>query len=138
MLRKVAIACIALFILIPFVPHTIAGGWAAVVLNEPLDEVVAGAQTTIEFQVLHHGRPEAPLPGMETDFLFLNETTGYFVAVSGEATADPEVYAITFALEQAGEWELRAMIRNFNNTPMLTKLPGPIVANVADPAEGSP
>ncbi len=123
MLRKLTFACITLFIMIPFLPAANAGGWAAVVLAEPVEAVVVGEETTIEFQVLAHARPEAAMPGMKTNFLFLHEVTGFFVAVSGEATADPEEYAITFTLDHPGDWELRSMILNYAGRDLLNKFP---------------
>jgi len=135
MFRRLALASIVLLVLIPFVPTSAtAGGWAAVVLDTPLEDVVTGEETTIEYQVLAHARPEAAIPGMETDFLFLHEETGFFVAVSGEATADPEVYAITFTLEQAGGWEVRSMIRNYAGRPLLQKFPTLVASAPADTA----
>jgi len=134
MLRKTIVACMVLSVLIPFAPSANAGGWAAVVLNDPLKEVVVGDETTIEYQVLAHARPEAALPDMKTNFLFLHEDTGFFVAVSGEATADPEVYAITFTLDQPGEWKLRSMILNYAGRDLLNKFPTLVASVPADTA----
>ncbi|MDQ3657060.1 MAG: hypothetical protein M3457_18555 [Chloroflexota bacterium] len=137
MFRRLAFALISLLMLFPFVPTSAtAGGWAAVVLNTPLEEVVMGEETTIEFQVLAHARPEAAMPGMKTDFLFLHKETGFFVAVSGEATADPEVYTITFTLDQAGDWELRSMIHNYAGRPLLQKFPTLVASAPTDSAGG--
>jgi len=120
----------------PFAPSATAGGWAAVVLETPLEEVVVSEETTVAYRVLAHGRAEAPVTGMHVDFLFLHEETGFFVAVSGEATADPEVYAITFTLDQAGDWELRSMIRNYADIPLLQKFPTLVASAPADIAGG--
>ncbi len=136
MLRKLIVIAVALVALMPFAPPATAGGWAAVVLETPLEEVVVSEDVTIVYRVLAHNRQEAPVPGMRVDFLFEHVKTGYFVAVSGEATADPEVYAITFTLDQAGEWEPRAMIRNFGDAPMLTRFPK-LMASVETNTAGS-
>lgn len=136
MVRRLAVAVIVLLMLIPFASPVTAGGWAAVVLTSPLEEVVVGEESTIEFQVLAHARPEAAMPGMHVDFLFLHEETGFFVAVSGEATADPVVYAISFTLDRPGEWELRSMIRNYADIPVLQKFPA-VVASAPDTTAGN-
>ena len=135
MFRRLALASIVLLVLIPFVPMSAtAGGWAAVVLDTPLEDVVMGEEKTIGFQVLAHARPEAAIPGMATDFLFLHEETGFFVAVSGEATADPEVYTITFTLDHVGDWELRSMIHNYAGRPLLQKFPTLVASAPTDTA----
>jgi len=135
MFRRLAVALVALLMLVAFVPSSAtAGGWAAVVLDTPLEAVVTGEETTIEFQVLAHARPDAAIPRMKTDFLFLHEETGFFVAVSGEATADPEVYAMTFTLDQAGDWELRSMIREYAGRPLLQKFPTLVASAPTDAA----
>jgi hypothetical protein len=134
MRRIVVVSIIVLLSVSSFVPGASAGGWAAVVLTDPLQEVVTGEETTIEFQVQAHARPEAAMPGMETSFLFLHESTGFFVAVDGEATADPETYAITFTLDQPGEWEARAMIHNFGDIDLLTKFPTVVASGDLDVA----
>lgn len=119
MLRKLIAIVVALVALMPFAPPATAGGWAAVVLETPLEEVVVSEEVTIEYRVLAHNRQEAPVSGMHVDFLFEHVKTGYFVAVSGEATADPEVYSLTFHLFEEGDWEMRSMIRNYTTTPLL-------------------
>ncbi len=134
MFRRLTLMLLVPAAIFSFAPPASAGGWAAVVLETPLEAVVIGEETTIEFQVLTHARPEAAMPGMETDFLFLHEETGFFVAVSGEATADPAVYAITFTLDQAGDWELRSMIRNYAGRPLLQKFPTLVASAPADTA----
>jgi len=134
MLRKVIVIAVALVALIPYAPPATAGGWAAVVLETPLEEVVVGERTTIEYRVLAHGRAEAPMTGMHVDFLFLHQETGYFVAASGEATADPKVYSVTFQLFEAGDWEMRSMIRNYTDTPLLQKHPVLMASNDVDAA----
>jgi hypothetical protein len=121
---KSAVAFVTLLLTLSFVPSVSAGGWAAVALEEPVGEVAVGSETTVEFRVLAHNRVDAPMPGMETTFLFLQKETGFFVAASGEATSDPMVYTVTFTLEQAGDWELRAMIHNYlPDAPLLTTFP---------------
>lgn len=137
MLRKSLIASLALLMLAPFVSTSAtAGGWAAVVLNSPLESVVPGEETIIEYQVLAHARPDAAVTGMEVDFLFLHEETGFFVTVSGEATVDPEVYAITFSLDHAGDWEVRSMIRSYAGRPLLQKFPTLVASAPTDTAGG--
>ncbi len=136
MFRKLALVLLVLAAIFPFAPSATAGGWAAVVLETPLEEVVVSEETTVAYRVLAHGRAEAPVTGMHVDFLFLHEETGFFVAVSGEATADPEVYAITFTLDQAGDWELRSMIRNYADIPLLQKFPTLVASAPADIAGG--
>lgn len=123
MFRKLALVLLVLAAIFPFAPSATAGGWAAVVLETPLEEVVVSEETTVAYRVLAHGRAEAPVTGMHVDFLFLHEETGFFVAVSGEATSDPEVYSITFHLLEEGEWGMRSMIRNYGGRPLLQKHP---------------
>lgn len=113
MIRKLIVACIALACLGPLAPTISAGGWAAIAFDTPPGEVTIGEETTLTFRVLAHNNPATPVSGMETTFLFDNKGTGYFVAATGEATDDPEVYAITFTLDHPGEWDLRAMIHNY-------------------------
>ena len=136
MFRRLTLMLLVLAAIFPFAPSATAGGWAAVVLETPLEEVVVSEETTVAYRVLAHGRAEAPVTGMHVDFLFLHEETGFFVAVSGEATADPEVYAITFTLDQAGDWELRSMIRNYADIPLLQKFPTLVASAPADIAGG--
>lgn len=136
MFRRLAVALIVLFMLSPFVPSPAgAGGWAAVVLEAPFEEMVVSEETTVEYRVLAHGRTEAPVPGMHVDFLFLHQETGFFVAVSGEATADPEVYSIRFTLDQVGDWELRSMIHNYGDSPLLQKFPTLVASTPTDTAD---
>ena len=123
-MKRITILIVTVLVaLVSFLSTSNAGGWATVVLDEPISEVVIGEETTIAFQVLAHARPEAAVPGMHTTFLFLHEDTGLFVAVEGEVTADPTVYRITFTLDHAGEWDARAMIHNYVDTPLLTRFP---------------
>ena len=135
MLRKVLIGFMVLIAVLPFAPTATAGGWAAVSLVSPLESVTVGEEITIQYKVLAHARPEAPMTGMVVDFLFMHEF-GYFVAASGQATADPEIYEVTFTLEQAGSWELRSMTRNYGDLPTVNKFPT-IVATTSTTASGS-
>ena len=124
MKRNIAVAVAALLLTLPFLQPASAGGWAVVALEKPLTEVAAGSENTIEFKVLAHNNPDTPMQDMETSFLFLHKGTGFFVAAEGEATSDPMVYALTFTLEQAGDWEMRAMIHNYlPDAPLLTTFP---------------
>ncbi len=136
MFRRLTLMLLVPAAIFSFAPPASAGGWAAVVLETPLEEVVVSEETTVAYRVLAHGRAEAPVTGMHVDFLFLHDETGFFVAVSGEATADPEVYAITFTLDQAGDWELRSMIRNYADIPLLQKFPTLVASAPADIAGG--
>ncbi len=137
MFRRLAVASILLVMLLPLSPQpATAGGWAAVVLDTPLEAVVIGEETTVGYHVLAHARPEAAIPGMEVDFLFIQEETGFFLAVAGEATADPEVYAVTFTLEHEGDWELRSMIRAYAGRPLLQKFPTLVASAPTDTAGG--
>jgi len=123
MRRIVISAIVALASLVPLMHSATAGGWAAVALDTPLEQVVIGEETTITFRVLAHANPETPMPGMATSFLFLHEDTGFFVAAEGQATADPERYSVTFTLDQEGAWDARAMIHNYADRPLLTSFP---------------
>ena len=135
MLRKVLLGFMVLIAVLPFAPTATAGGWAAVSLVSPLESVTVGEETTIQYKVLAHARPEAPMTGMEVDFLFMHEF-GYFVAASGQATADPAVYEVTFTLEQPGSWELRSMTRNYGDLPTINKFPT-VVASITVDTAGS-
>ena len=124
MTRRIVITAIVLFAsCVSFTQPASAGGWATVAFDDPLAEVVIGEETTLTFRVLAHGNEATPMPGMETSFLFLHEDTGFFVAVEGEATSDPEVYEVTFSLDQEGAWDARAMIHNYADYPLLTTFP---------------
>lgn len=134
MLRRIVVAVVVLVSLIPFAPSATAGGWAAVAFETPLESVAVGAESTIEYRVLAHANPETPMTSMRVDFLFLHEETGFFVAASGVATADPEVYAIGFTLDQAGDWEMRSIIRNYTDVPLLQKHPALVASADVDTA----
>jgi hypothetical protein len=129
MKRTVLALLVLCFALFPYGHQASAGGWAAIAFVEPLDAVATGDETTAEFRVLAHNRPEAPMPGMRTSFLFTHTETGYFVAVDGKPTCDPEVYTITFMVAWEGEWDLRAMIHNYlPDGPILWTSPALVTA----------
>ena len=123
MRRFVVIVTLVLASFVSFTQSASAGGWATVALSTPLETVITGEETTIEFRVLAHGNEATPMTGMETSFLFLHEDTGFFVAVEGVPTADPEVYTVSFLLDQEGSWHARAMIHNYAGRPLLTTFP---------------
>jgi hypothetical protein len=124
-----ATLCLALF---PSMHQAAAGGWATIAFVVPLESVTIGDETTIEFRVLAHNNPETPMTGMRTSFLLTHKDTGYFVAVDGVATSDPEVYTITFMVAWEGELDLRAMIHNYlPDGPILWTSPDPVTATAA-------
>jgi hypothetical protein len=124
MIRRIIITAIILLAsFVSFTQSASAGGWATIALSTPLETVITGEETTSEFRVLAHGNKATPMTGMETSFLFLHEDTGFFVAVNGVPTADPEVYTVSFLLDQEGAWNARAMIHNYADYPLLTTFP---------------
>jgi hypothetical protein len=123
MRRFIVILTLIAASIVPLATPASAGGWATVAFVDPLAEVTIGEETTLTFRVLAHGNEATPMTGMETSFLFLHEDTGFFVAAEGVATADPDVYAITFTLDQEGAWDARAMIHNYADYPLLTTFP---------------
>lgn len=84
--------------------RALAGGWAVVDVADPPTEVVAADEVTIRYPVLAHGRPEAPVSGIESTVTLTHRETRQVVKVEGLATKDPVACTATFRLDRVREW----------------------------------
>jgi len=119
------------------VPSVLAGGWAVVVLTEPMPAVVAGEPVSIRFQVLQHA--QQPFTGSHPEITLTHRGSEQVTSVKAAATADdPAIYEATLELAEPGsyKWTISADPFPFTAMPTLHVLESAdAAADDADAAE---
>jgi hypothetical protein len=107
----------------------VAGGWAQVTAkNVPVDPP-AGAETTIEVDVLQHGVTPVSWPGLTV--IATDATSGTVVRAEAQATGSAGSYVATIVFPSAGEWSL-----TFASTDL--EMEGSVAMHVAPPVGAAP
>lgn len=123
-----------LLVLLATVPAVLAGGWAAVVLDELPGEIHAGETQTVGFMVLQHGKtPVHNLGGdawpVEPIVEASNAATGETLRVEAVPTEEVGHFVAEMIFPSEGEWAWSITPMPFNTSKQefepLTVLPTP-------------
>ena len=105
---KVLLICLALLV---FVTPVLAGGWAAVTLDEIPAEVRAGETVHLSFVVLQHGKTPVHFLGasdsvpVEPYLMARNLNTGETIRVAAERGKELGHFTLAAVFPSEGEWE---------------------------------
>jgi hypothetical protein len=79
-----------------------AGGWATAGVNQPPDDIAAGAVWKANVRVLQHGR--TPLNGVKPTITIRNVETGKTQTFRARPTGESGVYAADVVFPSGGTW----------------------------------
>lgn len=97
-----------------------AGGWASVIVTDPPDEPQAGRETSLEFQLLQHGR--TPMIDAPASILARNRDTGERIeadAVAARGAVVKGSHRVTLTFPSAGTWDWKVRTAGIEVTTVL-------------------
>lgn len=108
-MRRLLILTMTLLLLVGIVPAALAGGWAAVILDELPGEVHSGETQTIGFRVLQHG--ETPVHNLGGDefpveplLVATEQTSGERIQAEAQPTKEIGHFVVRVTFPSEGTW----------------------------------